>query len=87
MLDVRIPIPLPIERRLTLPLLLLVLITDRRYVGLVLERLLLVEISSRRGGQHGVQAKVVHRRLPSVLPVVEERRRRSRLIRQREVGQ
>lgn len=87
MLDVRIPIPLSIERRLTLPLLLLVLVTDRWYIGLVLERLLLVEISSWRGWEYGVEAKVVHRRLPSVLPIVEERCRRRRLIRQRKVDQ
>lgn len=88
--DERVCISLSVNGRLTsllLLLLLLLLISSGRYIRFVLERFLVIKIWSGRRRKYGIQTKVVHCRLSSVLSTVEEWSRRCRLIRQGKVDQ
>lgn len=89
--DERVCISLSVNGRLTLSLLLLLLllllISSGRYIRFVLERFLVIKIWSGRRRKYGIQTKVVHCRLSSVLSTIEEWSRRCRLIRQGKVDQ
>lgn len=85
MLHERIRVPRSIEGGLVL--LSLLLITRGWYIRLILERLPFVKCWSGCRRKFYVQTKVVHRGMSPVLPAVEERCRRRRLIRQGEVDQ